>query len=246
LNVRDTIHDFDRRSIATNWRQTALDESDLLRLLHSTEHSFVERKRVSDTKDVVKTVVAFANTLAPDQEGILFVGATDHGEIEAHCSSLDKLQMNLADKMQSIYPAIYYMTKTVQENGNECLAIIVPGSPTRPHFAGPPFIRDGSRTVVASSERYDSLLATRIGKAFELQRWEGKSISVRTFNRQAGIAYVVTEKVQIATVLSSNQFYVTVSFGNRNESYPLRRVEISYDNAGNRLELQIEALSSPY
>ena len=205
-----------------------MDELDLLRLLHSTEHSFVERKRVSDVKDVIKTVVAFANTLAPNQNGILFVGATDDGEIEVHSSSLDKLQMTLADKLQSIYPAVYYTTKTVTEDGRECLAVVVPGSVVRPHFAGPPYVRDGSRTVVATSQKYDALLSARTGKAFELQQWEGKAVSIRTFRRQAGIAYVVTENLQIATVLSANRFYVTVSFGNRNESYPLGRVEISY------------------
>jgi hypothetical protein len=45
--------------------QTTKTEADLLRLPHSTEHTFVERKTVGDTKDSVKTAVAFANTL-PD------------------------------------------------------------------------------------------------------------------------------------------------------------------------------------
>jgi predicted HTH transcriptional regulator len=61
----------------------ALDEAALLRHLRSTETTFVERKRVSDTQDFAKTVVAFANTLRPDEEGVLLIGATDQGEIDA-------------------------------------------------------------------------------------------------------------------------------------------------------------------
>jgi hypothetical protein len=37
------------------------------------------------------------------------------------------MQIGLADRLQSIYPAIYYTTKTVQEGGRECLAVIIPG-----------------------------------------------------------------------------------------------------------------------
>ncbi len=219
-----------------------LNETDMLRLLHSTEHSFVERKTIGDMNDCVKTVVAFANTLSNDQEGVLFVGATDAGEIGSHSSSLDSLQKTLSKKMQSIYPAIYYTTKTVEENGKECLALIVPGSPSRPHFAGPLFVRDGSRTVVATSERYESLLAARTGKTYELQRWEGKQITLRIFSRQSGMAYVINQNTQEARVIVANQFYATVFYNNRKHSYPLNRIEISYDDVADRLELQVDGL----
>jgi hypothetical protein len=224
----------------------ALNESDLLRLLHSAEHTFVERKTIGDARDCVKTIAAFANTLPNDQEGVLFFGATDNGEIEAHSSSLDKLQTTIADKIQSIYPAVHYTTKTVHENGRECLAVIVAGSPSRPHFGGPLFIRDGPRTVVASSEKYESLLATRTATTYELQRWQGKEITVRTYAGGGGIAYTMNQTAMQATVVSANQFYVTVSFGNRNESYPLSRVQITFDDAAKRLEIEVEGLSTTF
>ena len=50
---------------------TTKTEQDLLRLLHSEETTFVERKTVGDTRDIAKTIVAFANTLPPDiKEGV--------------------------------------------------------------------------------------------------------------------------------------------------------------------------------
>jgi hypothetical protein len=225
--------------------QMARTEPDLLRLLHSTEHTFVERKTAGDYKDWVKTVVAFANTLANDQEGVLFIGATNSGEIEERPANFDKLQMTFSEKMQAAYPPIYYSTTTVRENGRECLTVIIPGSPSRPHFAGPPYLRDGSRTIVADSERYEALLGARIGKVHELQKWIGKSISVRILTRQSGMAYVVNQNLHQATLVRANQFYVTVSFGNRVDSYPLNRFEISFDNVAGRLEIEVEGLPTP-
>lgn len=68
----------------------AFEEADLLRLLHSTEHTFAERKTQGDHKDWVKTVVAFANTFEPPIEGVLFIGATDEGNIESKPANLDQ------------------------------------------------------------------------------------------------------------------------------------------------------------
>jgi predicted HTH transcriptional regulator len=224
----------------------ALNESDLLRLLHSTEHSFVERKTVSDGRDWVKSVVAFANTLPSDQEGILFVGATDAGEIEPHSSNLDKLQKSFSEKLQNAYPPVYYTTRIVQESGRECLAVIVPGSSLRPHFAGQAFIRDGSKSVEATSEQYETLLASRTGKAYEIQKMMETPLTVSIFQRQAGVAYVINRAISEARISKVNQFYVTIDFGNRKQSYPLSRVEISFDDGMKRPQLEISELATTY
>jgi predicted HTH transcriptional regulator len=205
---------------------TTKTEEDLLRLLHSEETTFVERKTVGDTRDFAKTIVAFANSLLHDQEGVLFIGATNAREIEAHHSSLDDMQRKLSEKAKSIYPPVYLTTKTIQEDGRECLAVIVPGSPSRPHFAGELFVRDLSKTVVASADKYESMLASRMAKVYELQKWTGKNVTVRTLTRQSGMAYSVNQTIFHATLVSANQFYVTVNFGNNSiVSHPLKRVK---------------------
>jgi predicted HTH transcriptional regulator len=215
-----------------------LDESSLLRLLHSTEHTFAERKTVGDSKDWVKTVVAFANTLDPSQEGVLFIGVTDKGDIEANISNLDKLQKTFSEKMQGVYPSLYYTTKTLKEDLRECLAVIVPGSPSKPHFAGPLYLRDGSQSVVAKAEQYDLLLAARTSKANELQRWIAKEISIVEYRRQAGVGYVIHKSSTVAKIEGCNQFYVTASMGNRKISYALASVEIAYDHQFDRLQIE--------
>jgi hypothetical protein len=206
--------------------------------LHSTEHTFVERKTTGDQKDWVKTVVAFANTLEPTQEAVLFIGVKDGGEIEDKPSNLDKLQMTLSEKTTSIYPPVYYTTKIIKNGDRECLAVIVPGSSTKPHFAGPLFLRDLSQTVVASSEKYESLLAARTSKAHELQKWVGCEITIIEFQRSPGISYQVNETSKVGRVLACNQFYLTVLLNNHNWSCPLASLEISYDDAHARLKIE--------
>ncbi len=219
--------------------QNTPEESDLLRMLHSTEHTFVERKTIGDSRDWVKTIVAFANTLATNQHGILFVGATDAGEIESRLGNLDKLQRTFSEKMQAAYPPIYYITKIIQENNRECLAVIVPGSAMRPHFAGPPYLRDGSQSIVAKSEQYESLLAARVGKVFELQKWISKSITIRSFTRSTTTPDGIRQSTAPAKVVAANQFYLTVFYNNRHWSYPLSRFEIAFDHERDCLEIEL-------
>ena len=219
----------------------ALNEDDLLRLLHSTEHSYAERKTTNDSRDWVKTIVAFANSLDLSQEGVLFIGATDDGEIETKAVNLDKIQKTLSEKKESIYPPVYCTTKVLKEGNSECIAVIVPGSPAKPHFAGPLYVRDFSKTVVAPKEKYESLLAARTSKTHELQGWIGRQITLRFFSRGPGMGYVLDQSAQDATVLDCNQFYVTVEFNNRRLSYPLSRAEITFDHVQNRLELEVTA-----
>jgi hypothetical protein len=225
----------------------ALNEDDLLRLLHSTEHSFAERKTIGDHKDWAKTIVAFANSLDSSQDGVLFIGAKDDGEIETNATNLDKLQKTLSERMSRIYPPIYHTTKTVKDGDRECLAVIVPGSTAKPHFAGQPYLRRLSETVIATPDQYDSLLATRTSKARELQQWIDRDITIVEFKRSPGIAYQVLENVKVGKVITCNQFYLSVLLNGQKWSYALSSFEISYDHTHDRLRIErIVPQSGPF
>jgi predicted HTH transcriptional regulator len=221
-------------------------ELDLLRLLHATEDSFTERKTSGDHKDWVKIIVSFANALRDDQEGVLFIGATNEGRVQTDSTNLDSLQKSLSDKLKRVYPPVYCTKQIVSDEGRECLAVIVPGSSQRPHFAGPAFIRDGSKSVEATSEQYEALLASRTGKAYAIQKLGEMPLTVSIFQRQAGIAYVNNKVISEATISTVNQFYVTLNFGNRKQSYPLSRVEISFDDGMRRPQLEITEPATSY
>jgi predicted HTH transcriptional regulator len=60
-----------------------LTDADLLGKLRNFEDTFVARKTVGDSKDWLKTIVAFANSTPAGYPSVLFIGAKDDGTIEA-------------------------------------------------------------------------------------------------------------------------------------------------------------------
>jgi predicted HTH transcriptional regulator len=220
----------------------AIHESDLIRRLRTEEATFTERKSASDTQDWVKTVVAFANSLRPDQNGVLYLGVTNKGEIQDHNTDLDSLQKKFVEKTKVIFPQCPYFEATVvSHEGKECLAITVPGGTQKPYFAGPPYFRVASTSAKATPAQFEQLLAARSDKAYELQQWVGKRITLKNLVRESGIAYHINEQTLEASLEACNQFYVTVSLGNMKRSCPLTRIDIAYDHEKDRLQIERQA-----
>ena len=166
---------------------------------------------------------------------VLFVGVRNSGEIE-DISNPEKIQNSVSEKIAAAYPMIYHVTRVLVRDNKTFLAVIVPGSPNRPHFAGPSYVRDDNKSIVASLEQFDRLIAERNRKTYEILKWRGK---------------IVTKLIPTTTIHSStytspavvvdcNQFYVTlasVSAPSERHSTPLRLVEIGYDDVSDRLAL---------
>src|SRR5579883_80566 len=132
-----------------------ISNADILARLQSPEDSLVEKKTFGDTKDLLKTCVAFANSCAVDgTPGILCYGTQDDGTIEDLQRSLVSYEKTVRDKLSGIYPSIKYEIRVIPKDGKSLLAVIVPGSATGPHFAGPAYVRQGASSVRASEELF--------------------------------------------------------------------------------------------
>ena len=218
-----------------------LSDEDLLSRLGATEDHFVERKSSGDSKDWLKTVVALANSTPVGYPAVLFVGVKNDGTIEEG-TNLDSLQQSFNKKISSVYPPIPVFHKIIRQGDKECLAVIVPGSENRPHFAGPSYIRRGSETRAASEEQFRVLIAERNTKARRILEWKDKTVTVDILNveKLQMVGRVATS--QPRTVTYCDQFYVTLQYGVNIESIPLKRVELSYDNQQDRLKLEVYPL----
>ena len=216
---------------------TAFTDDELLLRLHNCEDAFVERKTVSDSKDWLKTVVAFANSVPDGYPAVLFIGVKNDGTVQEHPTNLDRLQITLATEINKAYPPVYYLPRVLSEKGRKFLAVIVPGSPERPHFAGQAFVREGSQSVVASQQQFAKLIHQRQSKAYEILKWQAKQISWEMRNQPGRTRY----NPVTATVVDCNQFYVTLGYSESDtrESIPLSRVQLSYDHANKRLKLEL-------
>ena len=215
-----------------------LSDQELLLRLRNFEDNFVERKTSSDSKDWLKTIVAFANSTPIGYPAVLYIGVKDDGTPEEKTVNLDSLQKSFVEKVRNHYPPIYHVTKVLEIGGRQFLAVVIPGSPDRPHFAGRSFIRKGSKTVEASDEQFANLIAMRNSKAYEILKWKGKTITLDVMNVEHTYTVGPVASSQAFTVEDCNQFHVTLDAGTFKKSVPLARIEISFDQKAQRLKLE--------
>jgi predicted HTH transcriptional regulator len=149
-----------------------------LAMMRNFEDHLVERKVSKDEKDWKKTTVAFANSAPVGLPAVLYIGVKDNGEIETPQPNLDEIQRRFNLKMRRVYPRISYVRKIVSENGRQALAVIIPGSELRPHFAGLSYVRRGSESIEASEEQFAELIAQRDSKAAHILHWKDKQVTV--------------------------------------------------------------------
>lgn len=214
-------------------REIALTEEELLSLLRNFENAYIERKTIGDSKDWLKTVVAFANSTPIGYPAVLFIGVKDDGTPEQTDANLASLQQTLSQKLKRAYPPIYCLPRIIRCEGRQVLAVIVPGSPDRPHFLGPAYVREGSKTVDASKTQFDLLIAERNSVAYRIRELRGNTVSfymteVSGAKRFTGSAL---------TVVDCNQFFVTLKTPDPPYellSFALRGVDISYDHRHKR------------
>jgi predicted HTH transcriptional regulator len=217
-----------------------LNDEELLLRLNNFEDNFVERKTSGDSKDWLKTVVAFANSTPIGHPAVLYIGVKNDGSPEEKTVDLDSLQKKFAEKVTEVYPLPYYLTKVLPVDAKQVLTVIVPGSPHRPHFAGQAYTREGSRTVVASKLQFEELIASRNSKVYEILKWKDKNITVATLGvAWPGQQFFSIVGREVGMVAACNQFYVTLEFpGGKKKCIPLGRTDVSFDTGAGRLELE--------
>lgn len=183
-----------------------------------------------------KTAVAFANSAPVGLPAVPYIGVRDNRDIETPQPNLDEVQKKFNAKMQRVYPRIAYTTKILSQDGKQALAVIIPGSPSRPHFAGLSYVRKGSESVPASEEQFAELIAQRNSKTAAILKSKGQNITVFSRTEDSELPWPKS-----TALIDCNQFYVTLqrSLSEPPSSFPLSRVEINFDNMYRRLQLEI-------
>jgi hypothetical protein len=213
-----------------------LNETDLLSRMRNFEDHMVERKTVKDEKDWKRPAVAFANSAPIGYPAVLYIGVRDNGEIETPQKDLEEVAKKFNSQMQKVYPRIAYVPKVISSDGRQAIAVIVPGSESRPHFAGPAYVRRGPESVDSSEEQFRELIAERNSKAALIMQWKGKNVTV--FTRMGDSEFPWPNDTSL---IDCNQFYVTLQryLHEPPVSFPLSRVEINFDNMKRRLQLEV-------
>lgn len=213
------------------------NREELTARLRLHEDSFVERKL--EGHDIMPTIVGFANSVPTGRDAILFIGVRDNGEVVG-VKNADSLQKKLQKSCKTdCYPPIACFTELLVVDEKQIVAVVIPPSLNRPHFAGPAYIRKGSTTVAASEEAFADLINARTSKAAELLRYRGQPITVVSIkNRLGQPEHTETRggttlhgqmRRYDATILDVNSFFVRFEINQTRYSEPLDNITISYD-----------------
>ena len=217
-------------------------DDDLRRLRRPAEDALVERKTAADSRDWVKTIVAFANSVPVDRYGLMSLGVRDDGSVESP-QNLDGLQRTLRNKMLAAYPPIPYSTRVLSDSDGTFLCVIVQGSPERPHFSGPSFVRVGSETVEASRTQFDRLIAERGSKTYRILRHRGRTVSIASIRTDARSVQLLGRESGVTREeivdCSSSSVTLRVS-GGTTRAVALGRVDVVEDAVSGDVTLEVQ------
>jgi len=211
---------------------------DILQRLDNPEDGFVERKLEGvSSEDIRKTLVAFANSVREGEEGILFIGVSDVGELKG-VSNTDGLQKTIAKLAENhCYPPISLTFQVIPHNGKHILAVRVPPSENKPHFSGQAYVRVGSISVGASEAMFTDLITSRTDEGRLLLQYRDKGIEV-VLNQIDPTNYPYgMSRTPPCAVVKCDPYYAVFQIGKgRIFSLPVKLISIRLDpETGNPL-----------
>lgn len=156
-----------------------LPESELTRLLKSSESHWVERKPPGVSVEKIRnTLVAFANSIAIGQHAVLFIGLSDDGKPLGVDNAAQKQKDVRQIAEHRCYPPIKCEPTVFQVDGVEIVAVVVEASNDRPHFSGHPYVRVGSETKKADMDQFEEMIVARNNKVRQILREKGKIATI--------------------------------------------------------------------
>jgi hypothetical protein len=210
------------------------------------EDNLLERKTENDLKDLLKTMVAFANSVKPGHTAVILLGERDDGTIQG-LSDPDNIQKKVRQTADSIYPPILSRTRVYEKDSKHCVRVEIEYDGETPHFGGAAWVRRGSETILATPDVFQQLIDLRSAKVTKLSEWIGKTVYVHPdvldgdpFGRSNHPRWGRGVNTPLREV---NSFYALFEreFDGPRQAEPLEKLIISWD-ARNQLPMVIVKL----
>jgi len=226
----------------------------LMDIVWQAEDSLREKKVENDLKDLLKTLVAFANSVAPGDTAKIFIGEKDDGTVQG-VTDTDSIQKSVVKEAGKIYPEIYYKTEVYEREGKQCVRVDIKHNGLAPHFGGPAWVRGGSLTIRATEELYQQMIDQRQAKTRVLLQWVDKDVTVwwRDQRREERLNIMHTLQVEQATLVHVNAHWVTfrVHIANTSGSHihresidfsePTEKLMLSWDDVKGHLKVEVKS-----
>ena len=211
------------------------------------EDSLLERKVESDLTDLLRTLVAFANSVRPGHTATILIGEKDDGTI-AGVTNPDNMQKSVRKECEKIYPPILWRSQVYEKHGKSCVRVEIEYSGETPHFGGPAWVRRGSETIKATDEVFQRLIEFRLSKVRELAQWVDKAVTVEgdAGSVLPGHSHLHWPGRFSATLTFVNSFWATFEAdgalpdSSTRRSEPLEKLMLSWDDRANRLKVLVK------
>ena len=83
---------------------------------HPWEDNLLERKTENDLKDLLKTMVAFANSVRPGHTAVILIGEKDDVTVQG-VKNPDNIQKKVRATAESVYPDILWRSTVYEKEG---------------------------------------------------------------------------------------------------------------------------------
>jgi len=219
-----------------------MTKAELIALFASKEDNFLERKSQGvKAEELRRTAVAFANSVPDGRAAVIFIGVDDHTGKARGITNTDALQQRVRRVLESdCYPPILFSSEVISAEDKDILAVVIPASANKPHFAGPSYVRVGSQSRVASREQLDELIFSRIDPCRMLLALRNQPVTVHAIGYKLGdlrpLADSHYRERHDCHVTGCNAQSVSLHsiISGRNFSEPLAWVTITHDHERNR------------
>jgi hypothetical protein len=200
------------------------------------EDGLLERKVENDLKDLLKTLVAFSNSVRPGHTATILIGEKDDGNIQG-VKNPDNIQKTVREECDKIYPPIVWRSQVYEKEHKPCVRVEIEYDGETPHFGGAAWIRRGSESVKATDQIFQKLIEFRSSKIRYLADWIGKPITfVDVLVMVAG--YPAEGPIAMnATLVSVSEFYLTVQLEGGPLSVSLEDFKFGWDDQNARPKL---------
>jgi predicted HTH transcriptional regulator len=216
-------------------------------IVWQAEDCLREKKVESDLKDLLKTMVAFANSVAPGDTAQIFIGEKDDGTVQG-VTNADSIQKRVKREADEIYPEIYYRSEVYEREGKQCVRVAIKHNGLAPHFGGAAWVRKGSETVKATEQVYQQMVELRVETNRLLSQWLNKQVTVE-YERTSQLVtelQLAHDRVyrDAATLTYVGLHWVTISIPmmgdkTRERSEPVEKLLLSWDDEKSRLKLVV-------
>jgi hypothetical protein len=204
------------------------------------EDCLLERKVESDLKDLLKTLVAFSNSVRPGHVATILIGEKDDASAPG-VTNPDKILKEIRKQCDKIYPAIVCQSKVYEKDGNPCVRVDIEYDGDTPHFGGSAWVRRGSVTVPASDEVFQLLIETRSGLIRELTKWLNQTVTLVGEKRRVTDHYVEhawPEEELEGRLVFINSFWITLRVASdQHRSLSVAKIRLNFDDEKGRLKI---------